>query len=334
MNIKKGFLLFVQFCCLLMVYTSHSKTIYAIEKKSTPLRIVIQVNNLNQMPVVKEALINSLIDYNTHPELLGNIDYDSSELKAVSLNLSKTGKQKTAVQLKVKTNKQLSENKLFNNTLSATVEFEVRDTEAPVITSSKDVISRSINAELNPYEHLTVTDNYSDPVTIDYTTDYNNQEAGEYSITYTATDKAGNSSTLTLPIRVKNQVYLDYGTDESQIQEMLNLINDYRAAYQLEPYELADANAQHAIGVRAAEARRFLSHDRPNGTRYRTAFDEYGVNYSNPFEILAHAGNSPLDNLNWWKQSKNHNARLLSSSSNKIAIGYCDGLWAAVVYQN
>lgn len=334
MNIKKALFLFIQFCCVLMVYTSHSHPIYAIEKKSTPLRIVMKVNDLNQMSVIKEALINSLIDYNTHPELLGNIDYESSELKAASLNLSKTGKQKTAVQLKVKTNKQLSENKLFKDTLSATVEFDVIDMEAPVMTSSKTVISRSINAELDPYQYLDITDNSNDDVAVEYTTDYNNQEAGEYSITYTATDKAGNTSTLTLPIIVKRQSYTDYETDEILINEMLMLINAYRAEHQLHPYELADVNAQHALGVRAAEARRYLSHQRPNGTHYKTAFDEYGVNYSEPFEILAFAGNSPEDNLEWWKHSKNHNARVLSKTSTKIAIGTCDGLWAAIVYHN
>ena len=330
---KKFLILIVQICLLQMHCTFHTQSVQAAEKKSSPLRIIIQVNDLSQMSLVKEALINSLIDYSIYPELLGNIDYASSELKTASLNLSQTGKQKTAVHLKIKTNKQLSETALFKDTLSATVEFEVKDTEAPVITSERNIIHRSINAELNPEQYLTVTDNHKGTVTLNYTTDYNNQIPGEYSITYTAADTAGNTSTLTLPIVVASQRYSDYGKDQQVILEMFNLINEYRASYNLEPYELADINALHALGIRAAEARKFLSHDRPDGRHYKTALDEYGVEYTSPYEILSFAGTTPLDNLNWWKQSPDHNARLLSSSSTKIAIGYCDGLWAAIVYQ-
>ena len=334
MNIKKLLFLIVQISVCLMYFTIHTEPVHASEKKSSPLRIVIQVNDLHQMPLVKETLINSLIDYDIYPELLGNINYEASELKAASLNLTQTGKQKTAVQLKIKTKKQLSETALFKDTLSATIEFDVKDMTAPVITAEKNALYRSINADLNPEQSLTVTDNHTDPVTLEYTTDYNNQIPGIYSITYTATDKAENSSSLSLPIYVKQQYYLNYCTDQSLIDEMFQLINDYRAEKGLYPYELAQTNAQHAAGVRAAEARKYLSHDRPNGTRYKTVLDEYGIDYSTPTEILAFAGTTPEDNLNWWKQSTDHNAQLLSKTNTTIAIGTCDGLWAAIIYQD
>ena len=335
MNSKKLSLLLIQFCLLMALSSWSGSTVYASEKKSSPLRIVVKVNDLDQISLVKEALINSLVDYNTYPELMGNIDYEASELKTASLNLTQTGVQKTAVQLVVKTAQKAADKTLFKGTVSATVEFEVRDLEAPVITSSQEVLYRSINAELNPMQCISVSDNYdTENVTLEYTTDYDNQTAGEYTITYTATDVYGNASSLTLPIHVAAQRYTNYGTDSTLIEEMLNMINEYRAVYGLEAYKLADANAQAAIGVRAAEARAFLSHSRPDGRHYKTAFNEYGVEYSDPYEILSFAGESVADKLAWWKQSEAHNARLLSKTSTTIAIGYCDGLWAAIVFED
>jgi uncharacterized protein YkwD len=227
-----------------------------------------------------------------------------------------------------------AENKLFKDTISTIVEFDVRDLESPVITSKKDKLQRSIHAELDPYQFIQVEDNDPAGLSLTYTTDYNNQLPGIYTITYTASDAAGNSSTLTLPVYVSQQKYTGYNQDSAMINEMYTLINEYRASYGLEPFELAPTNAHHALGVRACEARSFLSHDRPDGRHYKTTLNEYGVEYSSPFEILSFAGTSASDGLNWWKNSPDHNARLLTRISNKIAIGNCDGLWAAIVYND
>lgn len=332
MNLRKISLLLIQSCILLFVCTASFEQVHAAEKRNSPLRIVISVNGPYQMTMVKEALINSLIDYNIYPELQGNINFEASELKTASLDLTKIGKQKTAVSLKIKTINPLSENSLFKNTISTTVEFDVRDMNAPELVSEKDCLKRSIHAELDPYQHITVTDNYDQDVQLSYETDYDSQTPGEYTITYIAKDASGNTSTMILPIVVASQKYSNFGTDQHLIFEMLNLINDYRASYGLSPYTLGSANALAAAGVRAAEARVFLSHDRPDGRHYKTAFNEYGVEYSSPYEILSFAGTTPADNLAWWKQSGPHNARLLSRTSTSIAIGYCDGMWAAIVY--
>lgn len=334
MKLRKLSIFILQLCIFTMVFTINTDNIYASEKKKSPLRIVMNLNDFSSVSNAKEALINSLIDYNMYPELAGHINYEASELKTTSLNLSKAGQQRTAVQLVIKTNHQLSENKLFKDIISTTVEFDIRDLESPVITSRKDKLQRSIHAELDPYQLISVTDNSTEEITLNYTTDYNNQIPGDYFITYTATDTAGNFSTLTLPIKVTNQRYTNYTMDSSMIDEMFLLINEYRASYGLEPFELAPANGQHALGVRACEARSFLSHDRPDGRHYKTVLDEYGVEYSSPFEILSFAGTSASDGLNWWKNSPDHNARLLTRISNKIAIGTCDGLWAAIVYND
>jgi hypothetical protein len=101
------------FCIFTMVFTINTDNIYASEKKKSPLRIVMNLNDFSSVSNAKEALIDSLIDYNMYPELAGHINYEASELKTTSLNLSKAGQQRTAVQLVIKTNHQLSENKLF-----------------------------------------------------------------------------------------------------------------------------------------------------------------------------------------------------------------------------
>ena len=76
---------------------------------------------------------------------------------------------------------------------------------------------------------------------------------------------------------------------------MLNLINNARADAGLDPLSLGDENAQAAIGVRASEAAGYVSHKRPDGSHYKTAFDEYGVSYSHPLEILTYAGSTVQD---------------------------------------
>ena len=334
MKLRKLSIFLLQLCMFTMVFTINTDSVYASEKKKSSLRIVMNLNDFSSVSNAKEVLIDSLIDYNMYPELAGHINYEASELKTTSLNLSKAGQQRTAVQLVIKTNHQLSENKLFKDIISTTVEFDIRDLESPVITSRKDKLQRSIHAELDPYQLISVTDNDPAELALTYTTDYDNQTPGIYFITYTATDAAGNSSTLTLPIHVSSQKHTSYSQDSAVINEMHTLINEYRASYGLEPFEFAPTNAHHALGVRACEARSFLSHDRPDGRHYKTALDEYGVEYSSPFEILSFAGTSASDGLNWWKNSPNHNARLLTRISNKIAIGTCDGLWAAIVYND
>lgn len=334
MNFKKLSLLLIQSCLLFMVCTASSEPVHAAEKRNAPMRIVVSVNDLSQMTTIKEALINSLVDYNAYPELVDNINYEASELKTASLDLTQTGTQRTAIYLRIKPNKALSENTLYKNTITTTVDFEVKDMQAPVITSEVNTLRRSINSELDPYQHLSVSDNFDEEVQIQYETDIDLQTAGEYTITYTATDKAGNSSVLSLPIIVASQRYTNYEKDQSYANEMLNLINEYRASYGLEPYRMAPYNAQMAAGVRACEARSYLSHERPDGRHYKTAFNEYGVQYSSPYEILTFAGTTAADGLAWWKQSSSHNAYILSETSTVISIGYCDGLWAAIVYND
>ena len=332
MKLRKLCICLFQLCLLTAVFTVNTDNVYASEKNKAPLRIVLNLNDLSQMPKMKEALIHSLIDYTIYPELAGNIDLEASELKTASLNINQPGQQKSAVQLVIRTKRQLSENSLFKGIISTMVEFDVQDLQAPELSFEANGLSRSINAELDPYQYLQVSDNSTDAVALSYVTNYDNQTPGEYFITYTATDSAGNSSSLTEKIFVSSQRYTNYNTDASMIEEMFALINEYRASYNLAPFELAPANAQHALGVRACESQVFLSHDRPDGRHYKSTLNEYGVEYTSPYEVLAYAGTSALDNLNWWKNSPDHNARLLTKTSNTIAIGTCNGLWAAIVY--
>lgn len=97
--------------------------------------------------------------------------------------------------------------------------FIYSDNEAPVIT-----LNGNSEVTLNQYETYTdagatATDNYDGNVNVTTSNDVNTAVAGNYTVTYTATDKAGNTAIKTRLVTVKEVV--DYSVN-------LDLFQDYR----------------------------------------------------------------------------------------------------------
>lgn len=295
-----------------------------------PIHVVVRVNELDQLNI-KTELIERLINYDLYPELVDNIDYDQSTISLKNFDVSTVGTQEVLVKLVVKT-KSLLENSLFKNTINTTIIVEVIDEIAPRIAPITDTIKTSIGGEVNFLDYVEITDNSSEDLQVSYTTDFDSTVAGDYQIEYIALDSSKNTTKLTLPIIVKAQDFTDYGTDEDLIYSMLSVINDYRAEKGLNQLELGDTNAQTSAGIRAAEAAYNLSHTRPNGKSYTTCFDDYEIEYNISIEIITTAGSTVEDKLNWWKNSPDHNSRLIDPKAEKIAIGYKDKVWVALLY--
>ena len=98
------------------------------------------------------------------------------------------------------------------------------DEEPPVISGAKDI--SIITGQAIAYkEHVTVTDNADSDITytVDNSTVDNNKE-GTYQVTYSATDKAGNKTEVTITVTV---VYRPYTEDDLWVlcdQVLANLI--------------------------------------------------------------------------------------------------------------
>ena len=264
-------------------------------------------------------------------------DLTNAEIKIDQLDLSKIGQQDVMVHLTL--NNTAAQNSLLQTTLSREVTLDIQDTTAPVIELKYPHIRLEYEEEWNPLDWVeSVSDNSLESLDIQqlWVENYvDASQSGEYEVYFSIADASGNVGSATLGVQVKEKPKPKSSgvVAGDAITSMLNLINIARADAGLDPLSLGDESAQAAIGVRASEAAGYVSHKRPDGSHYKTAFDEYGVSYSHPLEILTYAGSTVQDKFNWWMNSSGHRSIILSSSSTKIAIGYSGKMWAAIAYQ-
>lgn len=298
--------------------------------------LTVELNDAEAVSSIKKQLIEDQYNTSNTVGLLNTIDIEASEIKLEGLDVSKLGSQDILVHMNVKNNP-LASSLILNNLFSKKVRVQVIDTLAPNIELKYEHIYLDYKEELDPLEWIEeITDNDNiENILLDVdTSGLDITVAGDYKIIYQASDASGNTSQKTLLVTVKEEVkpYTYYGSNDDYINAMLSLINNARASYGLSAYSLGSEAAQKAVGVRACEAASYTSHTRPDGRHYKTAFDDYNVSYSSPYEVLTYAGTSVEDKFNWWMNSSGHRNILLRSSSSKIAIGYCGKMWAAIAY--
>ena len=302
--------------------------------------IRLEINDLNAADKIKTALFQEAAVSVPAEEttLMAPVaDLTNAEIKIDQLDLSKIGQQDVMVHLTL--NNSAAQNSLLQTTLSREVTLDIQDTTAPVIELKYPHIRLEYEEEWNPLDWVeSVSDNSLEPLDIQqlWVENYvDASQSGEYEVYFSIADASGNVGFATLGVQVKEKPKPKSSgvVAGDAITSMLNLINNARADAGLDPLSLGDENAQAAIGVRASEAAGYVSHKRPDGSHYKTAFDEYGVSYSHPLEILTYAGSTVQDKFNWWMNSSGHRAIILSSSSTKIAIGYSGKMWAAIAYQ-
>lgn len=309
------------------------------EETNLPITILtVELDDIQAVDSIKSQLVDKKVDETMFPGMKANIDIANSEIKLEGLDITKLGQQDVMVHMTMKVSSIKTE-LLFNNVIQEKIKVEVVDTTAPTIALRYDHIRLEYEEELDPYEWIdAITDNsHQDMANISVdTSSLDISTPGEYEIYYSAEDVNGNVGYATLGVTVKKKkvAYSNYGASSDSITSMLNLMNNKRAEYGLDALSLGNSDAQAAIGVRACEAAANVSHTRPDGRHYKTAFDDYGVSYSKPYEILTYSGSSVQDKFNWWMSSSGHRAIILRSSGNKVAIGYCGKMWAAIVYND
>lgn len=82
--------------------------------------------------------------------------------------------------------------------------LEVIDDENPTIDGAED-ITIYVNEEVDLLKNITTSDNSHDEVSLKINGDYNTSTAGEYSLSYIATDKSGNKTVKEFKLIVKEK---------------------------------------------------------------------------------------------------------------------------------
>lgn len=263
-------------------------------------------------------------------------DLNNASISYQGLDMNKLGIQDIVLVIKFEAGTKFSVMPV--NTIRKNLRIEFVDTTAPVLELNADDVWLRIGTEFNLEDYISeLTDNsLQKPTTVEVVGKIDIETEGSYEIKLQVSDGSGNICEKELTVHVVNflQRASSRGSqaDMSDLEYFLSLVNAEREALGIEPLVLGCESGQGAASLRAVEASEYLSHDRPDGTRYKTALDEYGVSYTISSEVLTIAGNSTYDKFAWWMSSPNHRAILLDASFNHIAIGTCGELWAALLY--
>ena len=108
------------------------------------------------------------------------------------------------------------------------------------------------------------------------------------------------------------------------LQQVVDLCNAERAKVGLAPLTMV-VELNNAAQVRAEEIYTLFSHDRPNGTKYRTILDEKAISYMGCGENVAYGFRTPEAVVEGWMNSEGHRANILNEKFTYIGIGYYKG---------
>lgn len=126
------------------------------------------------------------------------------------------------------------------------------------------------------------------------------------------------------------------GAEESygiQCEQMLEMINAYRAENGVEPLKLHIVLCE-AANIRAEELIESFSHDRPDGRRCFTVLGEFNLKYSYVGENIAYGYTDVEDVMDGWMNSEGHRANILSEKFEYVGIGICqsDDYWHSIYW--
>ena len=109
----------------------------------------------------------------------------------------------------------------------------------------------------------------------------------------------------------------------SSTAELLRLTNAQRAAHGLSAVRGDHANLNAAAQLRAREAARYWSHNRPDGRSWSTVLSEFNISgYRAASENLAFtSAGTPASAIQVWMNSATHRANLLGASHTHVGLG-------------
>lgn len=110
------------------------------------------------------------------------------------------------------------------------------------------------------------------------------------------------------------------GSVQGYAEEVLRLVNIERSKAGLSALT-TNATLKAAADKRAQETKVSFSHTRPNGNKFSTVLQEYGISYRTAGENIAYGQRSPQEVVNGWMNSPGHRANILNANFGKIGIG-------------
>mgnify|MGYP000944426723 CR=1 FL=1 len=110
------------------------------------------------------------------------------------------------------------------------------------------------------------------------------------------------------------------GSNQGFAEEVLRLVNIERSKAGLSSLT-TNATLKAAADKRAQETKVSFSHTRPNGSKFSTVLQEFGISYRTAGENIAYGQRSPQEVVNGWMNSPGHRANILNGSFGKIGIG-------------
>ena len=141
--------------------------------------------------------------------------------------------------------------------------------------------------------------------------------------TTVATTKSAGGTTSRPPIT--NVGGGTFSNDDTVYLTMLKLVNDARRTAGVKELWYS-ARVHDVCRIRADELSSYYSHNRPDGTRFSTAFKEVGINYSKCGENIAYGRNmfdTPEEVFKAWMDSPSHRENILSPDYECMAFGLC-----------
>lgn len=353
--IKPVFATYVAIMTILAFFSSNVKVkaeeqVEVIEEVQ-PVVYQLEMNHA-KFDEIKKDVLSEDIKYILAPNELEK-DIELSEVIAKDINYATYEKQE--VQVDVVRYLDSNSEKIVKDVIQTSVVVQIVDTTLPEITLLTDEIKFEEGKSFNVRDYLmSVTDNSYGDLEISIDNPVDNEKPGEYTVVYSATDSSNNTAVAELLVKVtekpKEEVKVEakapvakkaaskpasvpvYAASGDAVSQTLSLINQHRANSGLAPLSLAGSLEMSGAATRAAEARSYVSHSRPDGRSYTTAFTDLGVYHSRVIEVMVYAGSSPADKVNWWMNSSAHRAALLRPSATHIAIGINGGMYIGLIY--
>lgn len=112
-------------------------------------------------------------------------------------------------------------------------------------------------------------------------------------------------------------------TEIAYVNQVLDGVNEARTANGLPPLRL-DGDLCKAARVRASECVTNFSHTRPDGSRYKTAITDVGINAGWTGENVATGYTSGTQVMQGWMKSDGHRANILHEKFTRIGIGLAE----------
>ncbi len=107
-------------------------------------------------------------------------------------------------------------------------------------------------------------------------------------------------------------------------QEIMDLVNAERAKAGLAPLALVSEISQ-AAELRASDLYSKFSHERPDGSSYKTALHQYGISYRGTGENVAYGYRTPKAVMEGWMNSEGHRNNILNEKFTNIGVGHYKG---------